>query len=85
MIHKRCHDAQEMELRLTGRESDAVNGSEVPLEVFYLYSCLVIELIQLEVLAPAHENLLVLVERGRVGRAWDTYLLQLLKPSIVNR
>ena len=58
-----------------------MNGSEVTLEVFNLDPSLVIELVELEVLASAHEDLLVLVQRGGVGRAGDAHLLELLKPG----
>ena len=69
-------------MSLTRRESDAVYGSEVTLKVLNLDPSLVIELVELEVLAPAHEDLLVLVQRGSVGRAGDAHLLELLKPGI---
>ena len=59
-----------------------MNGSEVTLEVLNLDPSLVIELVELEVLAPAYENLLVLVQRGGVGRAGDAHLLEFLKPNI---
>ena len=68
-------------MSLTRRESDAVYGSEVTLEVLNLDPSLIIELVELEVLAPAHEDLLVLVQRGGVGRAGDAHLLELLKPG----
>ena len=71
-------------LSQTRRESDAVHGSEVTFEVFNLDPSLVIELVELEVLASAHKDLLVLVQRGGVCRAGDIHLLELLKPGIVN-
>ena len=61
-----------------------MHGSEVPFEVFNLDPSLVIKLVELEVLAAAHEDLLVLVQRGGVGRAGDAHLLELFKPGIVN-
>ena len=54
------------------------------LEVLYLNPCLVIELVELEILSSAHEDLPVLVQRGGVGRARDVHLLDLLKPGIDN-
>ena len=66
----------------TWGESDAVDGSKVSLEVLNLNPRLVIELVELEVLAPAHEYLLVLVQRGGVGRAGDVHLLDLLEPEV---
>ena len=60
-----------------------MHGSKVTLEVLNLDPSLVIELVELQVLTPAHEDLLVLVQRGGVGRAGDAHLLELLKPGIV--
>ena len=59
-----------------------MHGSKVALEVLNLDPRLVIELVELEVLAPAYENLLVLVQRGGVGRAGDVHLLDLLTPEV---
>ena len=59
-----------------------MHGSKVALEVLNLNTRLVIELVELEVLASAHEDLLVLVQRGGVGWAGDVHLLDLLKPEV---
>ena len=59
-----------------------MHGAKVALEVLDLDASLVIELVELKVLAPAHEDLPVLVQRGGVGRAGDVHLLQLLKPGV---
>ena len=61
-----------------------MHGSKVALEVLNLNPCLVIELVELEILSSAHEDLPVLVQRGGVGWARDVHLLDFLKPSIDN-
>ena len=56
-----------------------MHRAEVALEVLDLDAGLVVELVQLEVLAPAHEDLLVLVQGGGVGGARNADLLELVE------
>ena len=65
-----------------GREADAVDGAKVALEALDLGAALVVVLVQLEVVAAAHEDLPVGVQRGRVHRAGDVHLLDLVQAAM---
>ena len=58
-----------------------MNRTKVTLEVFDLDASLVIELVELQVLAPANENLLIHVKGCGVGWTGNADFLQLLKPE----
>ena len=55
--------------------------TKVTLEVFDLDASLVIELVELQVLPPTNENLLIHVKRGCIGWTGNANFLQLLKPE----
>ena len=67
-----------------GREPDAVDWAEVALEALDLGAALVVVLVQLEVVAAAHEDLPVGMQRGRVHRAGDVKLLDLVQAEMQN-
>ena len=58
-----------------------MNRTKVTLEVFDLDASLVIELVELQVLAPTNENLLIHVEGSCIGWTGNADFLQFLKPE----
>ena len=56
-----------------------MNWAKVTLEVLNLDAGGVVELVQLQVLSPTHEYLLVEEQGGGVGRAGDAHLLDLVQ------
>ena len=58
-----------------------MNRTKVTLEVFNFDASLVIELVELQVLASANENLLIHVKGCGVGWTGNADFLQLLKPE----
>ena len=64
---------------LTWTEPHTVNWAKVTLEVLNLDAGGVVELVQLQVLSPTHEDLLVEEQGGGVGGAGDAHLLDLVQ------
>ena len=56
-----------------------MNWAKVTLEVLNLDAGGVVELVQLQVLSPTHEDLLVEEQGGGVGGAGDAHLLDLVQ------